>query len=225
MKKISVIIPVYNGERFIAKAITSILDQTYPVYEIIVIDDGSTDNTAEVIKRFPSINYFYKENAGVSHTLNFGLQKVKGDFITILDADDYFTLDKFEKQIKFLEQNEDVEIVFGCHQRFYDKPSEELTMDEKEDMRRILPAYFKSGMLARKSAFDKVGLFDESVKMGDFLDWYRRAEDMKVPMKLTDDIVMYRRVHDANITLKINDHISDFVKIMKASMDRRRGKV
>lgn len=220
---ISVIIPVFNAEKYISEAIQSVIGQTYNAYEIIVVDDGSTDQSAQLIHEFREVSYHYKPNSGLSSTLNFGLQKVKGDYIAFLDADDYWSLDKLERQIKEFEINPKLEIVFGHHKRFYNKSTEELTVDEMTDMLRTLPAFFKASLLVKVESFFKVGLFDETIVMGDFLDWYRRAIDMNLSMKLISDVVLYRRVHNENMSLVNKEHISDYVKIMKASLDRRRG--
>lgn len=224
MNKISVIIPVFNSDKYVFEALQSVFNQTVKPYEVIVIDDGSTDKTAEIIKQFPDIRYFYKDHSGIASSLNVGLKEVKGDLIAFLDADDYWRLDKLENQVSYLSSHPNTKIVFGHHQRFYAKASEDLTISEHEDTKRILPGYFKAAMLAKKEVFDKVGLFDESIKMGDFLDWYRRASDLGLKMNMLDEVVFYRRIHGENSSLRNKAHITDYLKIMKSSMDRRRNK-
>ncbi len=220
--KISVIIPVYNGEKFISEAIQSVVNQTLKPFEIIIVDDGSTDSSSKIINAFPEVSYYFKPNTGLASTLNFGLQKVKGDYIAFLDADDYWSIDKLEKQFILFETDSDLDLVFGCHQRFYSKPSNEITAEERLDMTRVLPGYFKAALLVKKKAFFKVGLFDETIVMGDFLDWYSRAVDMNLRMKMISDVVLFRRIHEDNMSTRNKSQILDYVKIMKASMDRRR---
>ena len=226
MEKISVIIPVFNGAKYIAEAINSVIHQTLQPFEIIVIDDGSTDETAEVVKKnFPQVHYYYKKNGGLSSSLNAGVEKVEGDFIAFLDADDYWVLNKLEKQIQVIINDNDVEIVFGHHKRFYDKPHDLKSREENTDEQRILPGYFKATMLIKKRSFYKVGMFDETIHMGDFLDWYRRACDLELKMHMLPEVVFYRRIHTENSSLKNKAHISDYVRIVKSSMDRRRNKI
>lgn len=222
--KISVIIPVFNGEKYIEEAIQSVINQTYKPFEIIVIDDGSTDKTEEIVKQFPGIRYFYQENSGTAISLNTGLSKVEGDFIAFLDSDDYWSKDKLENQVAYLDAHPETQIVFGHHRRFYTKANADLTSLEFEDTQRILPGYFKQALLAKSEVFNKVGLFDESIKMGDFLDWYRRASDLNVKMHHMDEVVFYRRIHGENSSLRNKEHITDYLRIMKSSMDRRRGR-
>lgn len=103
MKKVSVIIPFYNGIEWLCEAVQSVLDQTYPNIEIIVINDGSKEDVHEFLKKFSSnIFYFYQENKGASSARNLGIKKATGNFIAFLDSDDIWLPSKLEKQIKFM---------------------------------------------------------------------------------------------------------------------------
>lgn len=110
---VSVIIPVYNGEKYIADSINSVLKQTYSNIEIIVVDDGSEDRTGEIVKSFSKVKYFHKKNQGVSSSRNFGMSVAQGNYIAFLDADDMYTPDKIEKQVDLLKRNEDIEVVYN----------------------------------------------------------------------------------------------------------------
>src|SRR5574341_1935425 len=105
MTKVSAIIPVYNGEKYIEDAIRSVLTQTFSDLELIIVDDGSTDKTGEICKGFLSdsrVKYIYQENQGVSSARNTGIKRSNGEYVAFLDADDYWLPDKTEEQIKFL---------------------------------------------------------------------------------------------------------------------------
>lgn len=113
---ISVIMPVYNGEKYITQAIDSVLSQTYPNWELIIINDGSTDDTAKIIKskyNQNKIKYIYQENQGPSIARNRGIDLAQGDYIAFIDADDLYTRDKLEKQLQFLEEHSDYDIVYN----------------------------------------------------------------------------------------------------------------
>lgn len=107
---ISIVVPAYNAEKYIADTINSVLNQTYKDWELIIVDDGSKDNTASIVKQFcekdPRIHYHYKANSGVSDTRNVGMNMAKGEYIALLDADDFFEKENLEEKIRFLDNNE-----------------------------------------------------------------------------------------------------------------------
>ena len=106
-KLVSIIVPCYNAEKFITAMISSVLEQTYPYFEIIVIDDGSTDRSSDYISSFkdPRISYLKKNNTGVSDSRNKGLEKATGEYVLFLDADDILSPDFLEKRVQFLEEH------------------------------------------------------------------------------------------------------------------------
>lgn len=108
MNKISVIVPVFNASKTIKKCIESILNQTSPVFEIVLVNDGSTDNSEQVIKKYKekydNIKYYSKENSGVANTRNYGIEKATGNYILFIDSDDYIEQDLIEKCSKYIEQ-------------------------------------------------------------------------------------------------------------------------
>ena len=112
MKKVSVIIPAYNGDRYISEAIDSVLAQTYTNYEIIVVDDGSTDNTSQVVKAYGDrVRYIYRENQGVASARNLGIAKAEGEYIAFLDQDDLFFPNKLSEQLNCFELHPEAGII------------------------------------------------------------------------------------------------------------------
>src|SRR5215203_2881736 len=111
---VSAIIPVYNSERYLAEAIESVLVQTYPSHEIIVVDDGSIDGSAQVAKRFGSaVRYVFQRQAGVGAARNHGVELAEGRFFAFLDADDLWTKDKLQLQLAAFAADPELEAVFG----------------------------------------------------------------------------------------------------------------
>ncbi len=110
MPKVSVIIPTYNREQYLSDAVKSVLNQTYQDFELIIIDDGSTDKTRRLIENFKNnkIKYYYQNNKGVSSSRNVGIKISRGTFICFLDSDDYWLPKKLERQIKFNKTNHDI---------------------------------------------------------------------------------------------------------------------
>ena len=110
---VSIIVPCFNGEKYIKRCLDSILNQSYKDFEVIFVNDGSTDKTDEIIREYLSdgrVRYFKQNNKGIGATRNFGISKANGDFITFLDVDDYFTDDAIEKMANFSLKN-DLDIV------------------------------------------------------------------------------------------------------------------
>ena len=197
---ISVIIPTYNAAAYIYEALDSVLAQTYKDYEIIVIDDGSTDDTKELIEvHYPAVKYFYVENNGVSAARNLGIVKAQGEFIAFLDADDMWLPEKLEKQLTVFGADESVGLVFTENYFFNDQGLSGFTNKKSRLMRGdivkniFLNSYaVTSTVMVRKSVFKQVGLFEEELSVAeDDNMWMRIA--MKFGVELIDEcLVMYR---------------------------------
>ena len=220
---ISVIIPVYNCERYLPEAIESVLAQTYRPIEIIVVDDGSTDNSGSIAKGFGAkVRYYFQPNSGVSAALNQGIESAKGSFFAFLDADDLWVEDKLMHQMTVFEKDPDLDIVFGHVKQFY---TQELCESLKETIsisQETAPGFFKGTMLIKREAFERVGLFESAWRMGDFIDWYARAMEQKLKSFMLPDVVLKRRIHDANMGIRERNARGDYLRILKASLDRRR---
>lgn len=106
MKSVTVLIPVYNGAEYIENCIKSLLNQTYNNFKILVVNDGSTDNTLEVLKKYPEVNVIsYEKNMGISYALNLGIENIDSDYIVRMDSDDISHYDRIRTQVKFMENN------------------------------------------------------------------------------------------------------------------------
>ena len=224
MKKkdiVSVIIPVYNRKDMISDAVESVLSQTYKDLEVVVIDDGSTDNTVEEIKKIkdPRIVLLKAEHKGPYHARNMGIKKSKGDFIAFLDSDDMWLPEKLEKQMKQFEKNKEVFLVFTDRFVFRDKNNDySLENDVKTEEKKILNSHYKellkmnyivtSSVVVKRQVFDDLGFFIEE-KRGD-LDynmWLRVARKYKISY-ISEPLVLYK-VHEKRMTEKRLDRIND----------------
>jgi glycosyltransferase involved in cell wall biosynthesis len=219
---ISVIIPVYNGEKYLAEAIESVLSQTDFRLDVIVVDDGSTDNTARVAESFGSVRYHYQMNAGVGAARNKGIVMAYGDYFAFLDADDLWMTDKIKRQLIAFEADSELDMAFGHTQQFY---SPELTPPEKDRLRipaETLPAYNADTMLIKKKSFQSVGLFKNELRIGEFIDWYARATELNLKSIMLPDVLVKRRIHITNLGISRRDQRSGYVHALKAALDRRR---
>ena len=221
---ISVIIPVYNYERYLAQAIKSVLAQTYRPVEIIVVDDGSTDGSAEVAKRITSpVKYCFQHHSGIGAARNCGIHLAQGDFLAFLDADDLWMKDKLARQMKAFNDNPELDMVFGYARQFY-SPDLAKSMKEKVHYsRETMPAYGACTLLIKREAFLRVGFFATGWCVGEFIDWYLKAMELRLKSLMLPAVLMKRRVHGKNTVIRHTDSKTDYLHILKASLDRRRG--
>ncbi len=181
---ISVIIPTYNMAEYVGEAIDSVLSQTYKNIEIIIVDDGSKDNTREILKRYNScIKYIYQENKGLSAARNTGIRVSKGAFLAFLDADDMWLPEKLECQIRLISIYNTVGIV-GCSDYIINEETKIIELFQRNNdpcKKGLLKTLFMRNMvsggseaLVRRECFEKVGLFDERLKSAEDWDMWLR---------------------------------------------------
>ena len=182
---VSFVMPAYNASKYIAGAIESVLNQSYGNFELIIVDDGSTDSTKDVIAGFKDdrIKYFRKENGGASSARNFALGKSVGSFIAILDADDMMMPELISSCLNEFEKHPDVDLVY-CNDSLIESdgsPMRVIECPEYTDRNLLIRDLFRSGYpivpfrtCIRKSVFDKIGFYDESLSVGEDYDLMRR---------------------------------------------------
>lgn len=183
--KISAVIPAYNAERYVAAAVDSVLAQTYPAFEVIVVDDGSIDGTAAVLTRYGNtIRYIRQENRGEPAARNSGIRNATGDFIAFLDADDLWTPDKLQLQAEYLQAHKNCALVYSDMATFSETGTVLRSFRERFKFPfvagKIFTQLFSRNMFGsgsvvfRKSCVDVVGWFDESLLIGsDYEMWLR----------------------------------------------------
>jgi len=182
---VSVVMPAYNAADYIARAIESVLIQNYRNFELIVVDDGSSDHTADIVRGFKNepIKYFLKENGGAASARNFGLEKASGSFIVMLDSDDMMTPDYIARHLQGFEQHPQADMVY-CDDLLIDeqdKPIRVITRPEYSDPKAFISDMFRCGFpvvhfktCIRRSVFDKIGPYDERLIVGEDYDMMRR---------------------------------------------------
>jgi glycosyltransferase involved in cell wall biosynthesis len=219
---ISVILPVYNAAIYLEETLASIFSQTVQPFEVIAINDGSSDNSLDILKKFSSkVRIVSRENLGPSVTLNEGIRLSKGRLIAFLDADDLWVSDKLKLQLDFLAFHPEKEACFGMLRQFI---SPELPDEIKNTI--SCPSEMQKGILkitlmVRRETFDRVGWFDESLKRGDFIDWFSRAEEAGLNYTVLPELVAYRRLHRNSMSSRYQDD-KDLIRLAKAALDRRR---
>lgn len=221
--RISCIIPVWNCENYISEAVNSVLSQTHPVDEIIVVNDGSTDGTLGRLAEFgKQIIVVSKPHTGIPDTLNTGLDIASGDVLMFLDADDLWAKTKVEKQVQWLAKHLNYGMVFGHMKEFVSPEIPAPDRDRLVAREGILPGYVKICAAIRKSTFEMVGQFEAQENMGDFIDWFTKAKVLAVKYAMLDDVLAFRRAHLNNYTRTNRNELGNFALIMKKHLDRQR---
>jgi glycosyltransferase involved in cell wall biosynthesis len=220
---VTVVIPVFNGERYLAEAIRSVLDQAYRPQEIVVVDDGSTDRTADVARRFgPEISYVPQPRSGAGAARNRGVELARGEYLAFLDADDLWLPGKLAIQTVALARENGPDIVFGHVEHFH---SPELDESQRRRFPCPLgaePGYLCGAMLTTRETFLRVGFFESKWRAGELIDWYLRALDRGVRAEVLSEVVLRRRIHGSNHTLRHRETVGDYLSIVRASLQRRR---
>ena len=215
---VSVVIPAYNAQRFLAEAIDSVLSQGHNRLEIIVVDDGSTDATATVARGYPSeVRLLQQENRGIGSARNAGVDAASGDLLAFLDADDVWTDGALEARLALLETQPGVHGVFGLVETFYDNVSEQAFEVKAE---AVAAGQVAGTLLIRREAFLRAGLFTD-VRLGEFIEWYARAVDAGLRFETAQQVILRRRVHGANTTIKAPDRTA-YLRAVQSIIARRR---
>ena len=233
--KISAVIPAYNSAEFIAAAVDSILKQTCPVAEIIVVDDGSVDATERIVRSLPgNVRYHKQSNQGPSAARNQGIKMAGGDWIAFLDADDQWTPDKIEKQLATLARYPELQLIAGDmaeidSQNLLLTPSVLAKHQLLQGFRQLggqpvpnaLAALLKKNfiptgtVLVRRDAVLAAGLFNESIRFGEDLElWAKIAA--RHAITCLPEILMLRRLHGNNATQLTGRMLADLVKVMQS---------
>lgn len=218
MKKVSVIIPAYNSEAFIKESIESALNQTYPNLEVVVVNDGSTDGTEDILSPFMDrIVYIKKDNGGPASARNLGIKKSSGEYICFLDADDKYLPQKVERQVAYLNEHPDVGLVFSDASILGGG-----FLAQRGSIHEALPIYYGYvfprlfiknfipilTVMIRREVLEKSGLFDEDrelISIEDYELWLRIA--MHYPVGYISERLASYRVHSSNISSNLEESI------------------
>jgi glycosyltransferase involved in cell wall biosynthesis len=222
---VSVIIPVYNYDRYLGEAIESVLSQTCRRLEVIVVDDGSTDQSGEVARSFDDrgVRYCHQDHAGIGPARNSGVELAQGEFIAFLDADDRWPEEKTERQLRAFESDPALEMCFGQAVQLQNGLEWEAAVKEKKlPAAGLVPGMVPGTMLIKRAAFFRVGKFQGDWKVGEFIDWYARAVELQIRSVVLPDLFLWRRIHDSNQGVRERQSVSDYARVLKAKLDRKR---
>jgi glycosyltransferase involved in cell wall biosynthesis len=221
---VSCVIPAFNAAQFVGEAIESVLSQTYTPLEITVVDDGSTDRTADIVRSYGTrLTYLRRRHRGTAAAKNAGGRAAHGTFIAFLDADDLWHHDKLARQMARLTEHPRIDLCFTQYRNFW---AAELAEEERRYQGRSLThptsGWSISTLLARRDVFERFGRFEESATEKHLnLIWALQAAQQGAIVDILPEVLMYRRLHHGNMSRgwAIDD---DFFKVLRTWRDYRR---
>ena len=220
--QVSVIIPVYNGARFLRAALESVFAQTYRPIEVIVVDDGSKDDSAVIAQSFPEVHYIHQENQGVAAARNTAIAAAHGEFFAFLDQDDLWTPEKLKVQIDHLRSHPELGYTL-TQQQFFLEPGTPLPAWFRKDLLSTVHTGWVLGTLVvRRAVFEQVGGFATGYSAANDSDWFFRAKAAEIPMAVVAELLLLKRIHEANDSGRAKEILSELLKVVKTSLDRQR---
>lgn len=217
---ISAIISVWNGEAYVAESIRSVLAQSLPAVELIVVDDGSTDRTAEIVRSFPSVQLIQQKNAGTGPARNTGANGAVGDWLAFLDHDDLWVPEKLAIQSRAMVENPAAAGVLGLIQNFI---SPELPPEVKSRIscpQEALQGYSPSMLMVKREDFWATGGWPTSEREG--VEWFIRAREFGLQFVEIPLVLAHRRLHQTNRTRIGTAKNLDYVRLAREMIARRR---
>lgn len=223
---ISVILPVYNGERYLAEAIDSVLAQSGWKLELITIDDGSTDKSADILAAYaardPRVKVLTQANAGVTVARNIGITRSEGAYISFLDQDDRWAPDALSMHVQALNADPELGYTLAHQVCFLEPGADEPDWFKLQHLDEPMAGYLPGALCARRSVFDKVGLFDERFAISSDADWFAKARDAEIAMKLLSAVTLQRRIHDVNQSRHAEVIQKELFQLLAESIRRKR---
>jgi len=223
-ERVTVMIGAYNAGRYLAEAIASVLAQTHPAAQLVVVDDGSTDDTGAIAESYgPPVLAIRQENGGMAASRNRAIQEATGDFFAFLDADDRFRSDKLERQLAVFRDDPELDVVYGHVTEFVSPELDAASLELLRPPRDDAPWPTPNLMLVRRESFFRVGLFSTELKVGIGVDWHARSIEAGLRSAVPPVVVLERRLHAENNGIRQRQLKPQYLHVLKASLDRRRG--
>src|SRR5437764_5560004 len=220
---VSLIMPVKNGERFIAEALDSVVAQPHPPDEVVVVDGASTDRSAEIARSYPAVRVIQqRREPGFAGAWNEGVAASRGDILTFLDSDDLWEPTKLERQLDCFRARPEVDYVI-TRMRFFTGVDGPLPSGFKPELLEgDHEANMPSAVAITRDAFDAVGPFTTDFTIASDIDWFARATDLPLTLDVVPEVLVHKRVHDRNVSLMAAERLNDeLLHLLRESVGRQ----
>lgn len=217
---VSVIMAAYNAEEFVGPALASVVAQDWEPFEIVVVDDGSTDRTGEIVRSFAGVNYVRQENSGPAAARNAALALADGDLVANFDADDLLPPDRLSVQAGYLVDHPDVGCVFG-RQEWLNPPP----WMARDPVYNELDGIPLSSAMFRRRVLLELGGYDASFDRGEDMDVLIRMRERGIRFEVLPQLVLYRRFHESSVTAGRAAAAAQqpLLRSLRAKLERERG--
>jgi glycosyltransferase involved in cell wall biosynthesis len=221
---VSVVISVYDGEAYLREAIESVLAQTPAPAEVIVVDDGSTDSSADVARAVGKpVMVLSRPHRGSAPARNTAVDASSQPLLGFCDADDLWCPSRLERALEALSADPAIDAVFG-HVSEFSTPDDATPAagSSLRAPREGVPGWLLGSMIVRRASFDRVGGFDERFPVGEFIDWLDRARQAGLQMRMLPDVVLLRRIHPGSMTTDAA-YGTQLTTVLREALRRHRG--
>jgi glycosyltransferase involved in cell wall biosynthesis len=227
---VSCVVPVYNGERFLADAVQTITDQTHRPLEILLCDDGSTDRTAEVAAALAAdrsepavaIRILGQQNAGASAARNHGAREASGELLAFLDVDDLWLPKKLAIQVEVLAGGEADVSVTWMQNVWLDEVAEEGERYREHGIAQPMVGYLTQTMVLSRAHFERIGTFREDLQHSGDTEWMARAKNLGALIHVTPEVLVHRRLHRDNMSRSTAQKTDEYLDLARALIARGR---
>jgi glycosyltransferase involved in cell wall biosynthesis len=219
--KISVIIPLFNGEKYLEEVINSVLRQSFQDFELIIVDNGSTDGSISIVNQFKNRIKLLKEpRKGVAAARNSGIKNAQGACIAFLDQDDYYLPSALESLYKAI-KNTDLMAVMGKTQYLFETPLTRKRWPQISE-EGILFSKLLGACVFKRELFEKLGYLLENPEISDDVEWFYRLDQKGIEIQKIDSVTLTYRQHDNNTTSSQSYTQGVILKLLKHTLDQRR---
>jgi glycosyltransferase involved in cell wall biosynthesis len=199
---VSVVVPTLNAARYLREGLDSVAAQTYPNWEVVLVDGGSEDETLAIAAGYERVRVLRQQSTGLAGAWNEGIEAARGGFVAFLDSDDLWEPEKLDRQVAALEADPAVDGAVSLVQ-FVLEPGYAMPPELRPELfESPHPAPVPSALLARGEVFDRVGLFDTRWETASDVDWFARAGAAGVRIDAVPELLVRKRFHDSNLSLR-----------------------
>lgn len=212
---VSLIIPCYNAASYIGEALNSIAAQSYPSIEIIIVDDGSDDRTAEIAAGHgPEYTIVRRPRGGTAAARNSGVTAAKGELLAFMDADDLLHPLRIHCQVEEFQKHAELGMCYSVFINFETNSTPLLNPEFQPEDSRVLSGCLPGAVMLSRRCWNQVGPFDETLQLGEFLDWYLRLQTLGIPIVRIERALYYRRIHASNFSRQ-REKYTDYARVLR----------